>query len=64
MSFDTRTITGQPVEFDAAHNALNRMRRADERGTGCHLTADMIIGLKVTLIGQMWAEADPRGETV
>lgn len=45
---------------NGAHDALNRMRRAHDRGTGCHLTADMIRSLGVTLIGQMWGEEDPR----
>lgn len=47
-------------EYDGTHDALNRMRRAAERGTGCHLTATMIESLAVTIIGQMWLEADPR----
>ncbi|UTC28111.1 hypothetical protein GURKE_00800 [Brevundimonas phage vB_BpoS-Gurke] len=51
------------IAFDGAHDALNRMRRAHERGTGCHLTADMIRSLSVTLIGQMWSDDDPRQET-
>ena len=41
-------------------DALNRMYRAYQHGTGCHLTAEMIYGLSTTLLGQMWAEADPR----
>lgn len=48
--------------FSPAHDALNRMRRAFERSTGCHLTADMIESLSVTVIGQMWNEDDPRRE--
>ncbi len=43
-----------------AHDALNRMRRASERGTGCHLTAEMIEALDRTIVGQMWQEPDPR----
>lgn len=46
--------------FSPAHDALDRMRRAAERGTGCHLTAEMIQSLAVSSIGQMWNEADPR----
>lgn len=46
--------------LDGAHDALDRMRRAAERGTGCHLTAEMIQSLAVSSIGQMWSEEDPR----
>lgn len=42
-----------------ANKALNRMRRAHERNTGCRLTPQMIAGLSITTIGQMWAEDDP-----
>lgn len=45
---------------DGAHDALNRMRRAAERGTGCHLTAEMIASLAVTQIGAYWSQPDPR----
>ena len=45
---------------DAAHDALNRMKRAADRGTGCHLTAEMIACLKVTKIGSYWEDPDPR----
>ena len=45
---------------NAAQDALNRMRRAAERGTGCHLTADMIAALEVTVVGSLWDEPDPR----
>jgi hypothetical protein len=44
----------------AAQDALNRMRRAHNRGTGCRLTADMIHALSCSMIGQMWEETDPR----
>lgn len=50
----------QPKEFDPAHDALNRMRKAELRGTGCYLTAEMIRSLAVTQIGSIWAETDPR----
>lgn len=45
---------------DAAQDALNRMKRASDRGTGCHLTAEMIAALNVTTIGAIWEEEDPR----
>ena len=46
--------------ISAAHDALDRMRLAAERGTGCRLTATMIQALSVTSIGQLWNDADPR----
>ncbi len=58
------TVGDDYEEFDQAlrcsHDALNRMRRAAERGTGCHLTAEMIQSLSLTIVGSMWAEGDPR----
>lgn len=47
-------------ELGAAHDALNRMRRANKRGSGCRLTAEMIAALSCTSLGSMWAEDDPR----
>lgn len=47
-------------EFSGAHDALNRMRRAYNRGTGCHLTAEMIEALGRTFLAERWEEADPR----
>lgn len=49
-------------ELSPTHDALNRMRRASERGTGCRLTAEMIASLAISTIGQMWGEKDPRHE--
>lgn len=49
-------ITGSNLIQDA----LNRMSRAAKRDTGCYLTADMINALSVTVIGEMWAQDDPR----
>ncbi len=46
--------------FDAAQEALNRMRRASQRRTGCHLTAEMIAELSVTKIAEIWEQPDPR----
>lgn len=48
---------------DSAHDALNRMRRAHERGTGCHLTADMIASLSLTGFGEIWSQEDPRARS-
>lgn len=47
---------------NGAEDALNRMRRASHRGTGCYLTADMIKGLSRTFIAETWEEDDPREE--
>jgi len=46
--------------LDGAQDALNRMRRAHARGSGCHLTAEMISSLSLTHIGEAWASEDPR----
>jgi hypothetical protein len=46
--------------LDPAQDALNRMRRAYVRRTGCYLTAEMIASLGVTMLGETWAEPDPR----
>jgi len=50
------------ADLDLAHDALNRMKRAHERGTGCHLTWEMVAALSVSIIGQMWCEPDPRDD--
>lgn len=42
--------------FEQAHAALDRMRRAHARGTGCHLTAEMIRDLGLTFLGETWGE--------
>ena len=41
--------------------ALRRMRRASERGTGCHLTADMIQALSTSTIAEWWENVDADG---
>lgn len=41
-------------------DALDRMKRAYERGTGCHLTAEMIQAMGVSIFGDIWSE--PRDE--
>lgn len=51
-----------PGALDGTHDALTRMKRAYDRGTGCHLTAEMIQSMSVTLFGQIWSEEDPRQE--
>lgn len=47
---------------DGAQDALNRMARAEKRGTGCYLTADMIRSLGITIFGETWNQPDPRKE--
>lgn len=54
-----RSIASPPHE-SGAQDALNRMKRAHDRGTGCHLTAAMLDSLAVTMIGEMWEQPDPR----
>lgn len=39
-----------------AHEAFDRMRRARDRGTGCHLTADMIFALNTTFLGEVMSD--------
>lgn len=46
-------------EFALAQQALDRMKRAYERGTGCLLTREMIQELNLTVIGEMWAQENP-----
>lgn len=48
------------IENDHAQDALNRMKRASDRGTGCHLTAEMIAALSVTFFSEVWSDEDPR----
>lgn len=50
-------------DFDLAHKAVDRMKRASDRGTGCHLTADMIRELNLTFLGQVWSEELVETET-
>lgn len=45
--------------MSGAHDALDRMHRAHQRGTGCRLTAEMIAALGVTFLGQTWGEDRP-----
>jgi hypothetical protein len=59
---DTRPDEGVGGALSAAHDALNRMRRAHERGTGCHLTAEMVASLGLSFLGETWSDDDPRGE--
>lgn len=49
-------------ELHAAQNALNRLRRAYERGTGCRLTAEMVAELYLTRFGETWEQSDPRSQ--
>ncbi len=47
----------RPADEDfqsAVDDALDRMKRAHGRRTGCRLTADMIEALSVTAFGQLW----------
>jgi hypothetical protein len=44
-------------------DALNRLKRASERGTGCHLTKEMIEGIALTFLAEVWHEEDPRNNS-
>lgn len=43
-----------------AQLALDRMNRAHRRGTGCHLTAEMIASLHLSFLGEVWADQRPQ----
>lgn len=43
-----------------AQNPLNKLRRAEQRGTGCHLSAEEIFAIGLTRSVEMWAQPDPR----
>ena len=60
---DVDTNEWQPKELNAAQDALDRMRRAHQRGTGCRLTPQMIDSLAVTHIGEMWEEDRPETDS-
>jgi len=53
-------LTAQGDCMDKAHDALNRMKRAFDRGTGCYLTAEMLASLNLTIVGDVWSQDDPR----
>ena len=57
---ESPSVTGSAACFDGAQDALNRMKRAHQRGTGCHLTARMLQSLYVSFMGEMWGADDPR----
>ncbi|UTC28758.1 hypothetical protein MARCHEWKA_02460 [Brevundimonas phage vB_BpoS-Marchewka] len=42
-------------------DALRRMKRASERGTGCTLTAEMVEALSRGTIGEWWSNLDEDG---
>ncbi|USN13916.1 hypothetical protein PAPPERLAPAPP_02420 [Brevundimonas phage vB_BpoS-Papperlapapp] len=44
-------------------DALRRMKRASERGTGCTLTAEMIEALSRSTIGEWWHNLDEDGSS-
>lgn len=39
--------------------ALLRMKRAHDRGTGCRLTSEMIEAMSVMLIAEWWDDVNP-----
>lgn len=46
--------------MSGVHDALNRLKRAHDRKTGCHLTADMVQSLGLSFLAETWGEPDPR----
>jgi hypothetical protein len=53
------SMTSTKQSDEAAQDALDRMHRAHGRGTGCHLTAEMIQSLALTAIGEIWSGERP-----
>lgn len=53
MDEDELPRTPEPWEI-LCNQALDRMRRASIRGTGCHLTAEMIWALSLSFVGATW----------
>lgn len=43
--------------------ALKRMRRGFERGTGCRLTPDMLRAMSVSLVGEWWEHVNEDGSS-
>lgn len=52
------TIQWQADQYAAA---LRRMKRADDRGTGCRLTPDMIRAMSNMVIGEWWGAVSDDG---
>ena len=48
----------KPWDYDV-QMVLDKMKRASRRGTGCHLTAEEIKSLSITIIGDIWEEENP-----
>lgn len=49
--------------IEDAEDALDRMARAERRGTGCYLTPAMIAGLSLTQIGAYWHQDRSKSRT-
>ena len=43
--------------------ALKRMRRAHDRGTGCRIKAEEIRALSLTLVGEWWSNMNDDGSS-
>lgn len=58
-------MTGQDMDMENATKlqgeALKRMRRGFERGTGCRLTPDMLRAMSISLIGEWWENLNEDG---
>lgn len=49
-------------ELGRAHDVLNRMKKAHDKGRGIRISAEELHWLSVTSIGSMWEDEDPRKE--
>ena len=44
---------------DTANDALDRLKRAYDRNTGCHLSRDMVAALGLTFLAETWNQERP-----
>lgn len=54
MTPDEINRSEEKSNLQICNEALDRMKRASDRGTGCHLTAEMIEALSTSVIGSIW----------
>ena len=54
-------------EFIASRSfrlALARLMRAHTRGTGCHMTAEMVDSIGTTVVAEWWTAADEQKRAI
>lgn len=60
-------MSEQDMDMDEATRlqgeALKRMRRGFERGTGCNLTAEMLRAMSVSLVAEWWENINEDGSS-